>query len=143
MRPPDKKRQWRQRYARPRLEVFHQWLELQQPQAAPNSALRKALDYSLKRWPVLLRYLDDGWVPIDNNRTENVIRPVAVGRKNWLFAGSLRAGLRMAAILSLLETAKLNGHDPYLWLWEVLTRLPSWPNSQINKLLPYACNSFT
>jgi transposase len=60
-----------------------------------------------------------------------------------MFAGSLRAGLRMASILSLLETAKLNGHDPYLWLRDVLTRLPSWPNSRINELLPYAYNRFT
>lgn len=142
-RPADKKRQWRQRYAKPRLEVFRQWLVLQQPQAAPNSALRKALDYTLKRWPALLRYLNDGRVPIDNNRTENCIRPVAVGRKNWLFAGSLRAGQRMASILSLLETAKLNGHDPYIWLRDVLTRLPAWPNNRISELLPYAENSFS
>ncbi|WP_315709104.1 IS66 family transposase [Brenneria uluponensis] len=142
-RPADKKRQWRQRYAKPRLEVFHQWLVLQQPQAAPNSALRKALDYILKRWPALLHYLDDGRVPIDNNRCENVIRPVALGRKNWMFAGSLRAGQRMAAILSLLETAKLNGHDPYIWLRDVLARLPTWPNNRLNALLPYAENSFS
>ncbi|HEY0209409.1 IS66 family transposase, partial [Acerihabitans sp.] len=108
-----------------------------------NSALRKALDYTLKRWQALLRYLDDGRVPIDNNRCENAIRPVAVGRKNWFFAGSLRAGQRMAVILSLLETAKLNGQDPYIWLRDVLTRLPTWPNSRINELLPYAENSFT
>jgi transposase len=60
----------------------------------------------------------------------------------WLFAGSLRAGQRMASILSLLETAKLNGLDPYVWLHDVLTRLPSWPNSRINELLPYAENPF-
>lgn len=142
-RPAEKKRQWRQRYAKPRLKLFHQWLLLQQRQTAPNSGLRKALDYTLKRWPALLRYLDDGRVPFDNNRTENCIRPVAVGRKNWLFAGSLRAGQRMASILSLLETAKLNGHDPYVWLHDVLTRLPTWPNSRINELLPYAENHFS
>ena len=142
-RPADKKRRWRKRYAWPRLEVFHQWLLLQQPQAAPNSALRKALDYTLKRWPALLRYLDDGRVPIDNNRCENAMRPVAVGRKNWMFAGSLRAGQRMASVLSLLETAKLNGHDPYIWLRDILTRLPTWPNNRISELLPYAENSFS
>lgn len=142
-RPAEKKRRWRQRYAKPRLDVFHQWLMLQQAQTAPNSGLRKALDYTLKRWPALLRYLNDGRVPIDNNRCENCIRPVAVGRKNWLFAGSLRAGQRMASILSLLETAKLNGHDPYVWLRDVLTRLPTWPNSRINELLPYAENRFS
>lgn len=142
-RSADKKRQWRRRYAKPRLETFHQWLLLQQTQMAPNSGLRKALDYTLKRWPALLRYLDDGRVPIDNNRTENCIRPVAVGRKNGLFAGSLRAGQRMAAILSLRETAKLNGHDPSIWMRDVLTRLPTWPNSRISELLPYAENSFS
>lgn len=110
--------------------------------SADGPGLRKALDYSLKRWSALLRYPDDGRVPIDNNRTENCIRPVAVGRKNWLFAGSLRAGQRMASLLSLLETAKLNGHDPYIWLRDVLTRLPTWPNSRINELLPYAENRF-
>ncbi len=142
-RPADKKRQWRKRYAKPRLEAFRQWLLLQHAQSAPHSGLRTALDYTLKRWPALLRYLKDGRVPIDNNRVENVMRPVAVGRKNCLFAGSLRAGQRMAAILSLLETAKLNGHDPYIWLRDVLTRLPSWPNSRLNELLPYAENSFS
>jgi len=142
-RPADKKRQWRKRYAKPKLEAFRQWLLLQHAQSAPHSGLRTALDYTLKRWPALLCYLKDGRVPIDNNRVENAMRPVAVGRKNWLFAGSLRAGQRMAAILSLLETAKLNGHDPYIWLRDVLTRLPSWPNSRINELLPYAENSFS
>lgn len=130
-RSADKKCQWRQRYAKPRLDAFHQWLLLQQTQTAPNSELRKALDYALKRWPALLCYLDDGRVPIDNNRTENCIRPVAVGRKNGLFAGSLRAGQRMASILSLLETATLNGHDPYIWLRDVLTRLAEQPDQRV------------
>ena len=111
---------------------------------APNSGLHKALDSPLERWPALLHYLDDGREPIDNNCPENCIRPVAVGRKNWLFAGSLRAGQRMASILSLLvETAKLNDHDSYVWLRDVLTRLPSWPNSRIRELLPYAENRFS
>lgn len=69
-------------------------------------------------------------------------RELAVGRKNWLFAGSLRARQRMAAILSLLETAKANGLEPGVWLRDVLTRLPSWPNSQLDELLPYAGNRF-
>ncbi len=71
-----------------------------------------------------------------------MIRPVAVGRKNWLFAGSLHAGQRMANILSLLDTAQLNGLEPYTWLRDMLTRLPSWPNRRLNKLLPYASNTF-
>ncbi|MFP9228882.1 hypothetical protein A0E43_09875 [Pectobacterium cacticida] len=99
-RSADKRRQWRQRYAKPRLAVFHAWLLLQQTQTAPNSGLRKALDYTLKRWPALLRYLDDGRVPIDNNRTENSLRPVAVGRKNWLCVSRRRChddNMRLAA----------------------------------------------
>ena len=82
-------------------------------------------------------YLDDGQVPIDNNWIENRIRPIATGRKNWLFAGSLRAGKRAAAIMSLIQSAKLNGHDPFLYLKDVLSRLPTQPNSRIGELLPH------
>ena len=91
----------------------------------------------LKRWSALTRYLDDGRYPIDNNPIENAIRPIAVGRKNWLFVGSESAGRRAAAIMSLLATAKANGHDPHAWLVDVLTRLPTTLNSQIGDLLPH------
>lgn len=76
-------------------------------------------------------------MPIDNNYLENQIRPVAIGRKNWLFAGSLRAGRRAAAVMSLIQSAKLNGHDPQAYLKDVLTRLPTQPNSRIDELLPH------
>ncbi len=103
----------------------------------PNGvATAKALDYSLKRWAALTRYLDDGSVPIDNNQVENLIRPWALGRKNWLFAGSLRSGRRAAAIMSLIQSAKLNGHEPYAYLKDVLTRLPTHKASAIDELLP-------
>jgi hypothetical protein len=75
-------------------------------------------------------------VPIDNNWVENQIRPVALGRKNWLFAGSLRAGQRAAAVMSLIQSAKLNGHDPHAYLKDVMDKLPTWPNSRIDELLP-------
>lgn len=91
----------------------------------PGSATSKAIHYSLKRWPALKRYLEDGAVPIDNNWVENQVRPWALGRKNWLFAGSLRSGQRGAAIMSLIQSAKLNGHDPYAYLTDVLQRLPT------------------
>lgn len=84
-----------------------------------------------------MRYLDDGRYPIDNNLIENAIRPITVGRKNWLFAGSLRAGQRAAAIMSLLVSAKLNGHDPYAYLKDVLMRLPTQKNHLIGELLPH------
>ena len=104
----------------------------------PNgSSTAKAIDYSLKRWTALAHYLGDGQVPIDNNWIENRIRPIATGRKNWLFAGSLRAGKRAAAIMSLIQSAKLNGHDPFLYLKDILSRLPTQPNSRIGELLPH------
>lgn len=84
----------------------------------------------------LARYVASGDAPIDNNPIENAIRPIAIGKKNWLFAGSERAGRRAAAIQSLLGTAKLNGFDPYAWLRDTLEKLPAWPNSRIDELLP-------
>jgi hypothetical protein len=83
----------------------------------------------------LVHYIDDGQVPIDKNWIENRIRPIATGRKNKLFAGSLRAGKRAAAIMSLIQSAKLNGHDLFLYLKEILSRLPTQPNSRIGELL--------
>lgn len=100
-----------------------------------GSATAKAIDYSLGRWTALVRYIDDGMLPADNNWIENQIRPIAPGRSNWLFAGSLRAGQRAAAIMSLVHPARLNGHDPYAYLRDVLQRLPSQPASRIEELL--------
>ncbi len=88
----------------------------------------KAIDYSLRRWPALARYATNGFYPIDHNPVENAIRPIAIGKKNWLFAGSEAAGQRAAAIQSLLETARLNGYEPMAWLTDTLEKLPSWPN---------------
>lgn len=102
-----------------------------------GSGTAKALGYSLKRWEALTRYLDDGAVPIDNNWVENQIRPWALGRSNWLFAGSLRSGQRASAVMTLIQSAKLNGHDPYAYLKDVLIRLPTQKNSTIDELLPH------
>jgi transposase len=104
---------------------------------APGSGTHKAIEHALKRWPALVRYTDSGTFPIDNNAVENAIRPIAIGKKNWLFAGSERAGRRAAAIQTLLGTAKLNGLDPLHWLASVLERLPTCPNSQIDSFLPF------
>lgn len=104
---------------------------------AEGSATAKALDYSLKRWAALVRFADDGQLPIDNNWIENQIRPVARGRSNWLFAGSLRAGQRAAAAMSLIQSAKLNGHDPYAYLKDVLARLPMHRAHLIHELLAH------
>ena len=121
----------------PLADALHAWLRLQRRKVPEGSAIAKAIDYSLRRWAALTRYLNDPRLPIDNNWIENRIRPVALGRNNWLFAGSLRAGQRAAAIMSLIQSAKLNGHDPYAYLKDVLERLPTQPNSRIEELLPH------
>ena len=127
----------RQEKAKPVADALHKWLLLQRSKVPDGSATAKALDYSLKRWVALTHYLYDGQVPIDNNWCENQIRPVALGRGNWLFAGSLRAGQRAAAVMSLIQSAKINGHDPYAYMKDILTRLPTQKNSQIEELLPH------
>ncbi|ENQ7793629.1 IS66 family transposase [Pseudomonas aeruginosa] len=127
----------RQEKAAPVAEKLHEWMLTQRERVPEGSATAKALDYSLKRWVALTRYLDDGAVPIDNNAVENQIRPWALGRSNWLFAGSLRSGKRAAAIMSLIQSARMNGHDPYAYLKDVLTRLPTQKASGIEQLLPH------
>jgi len=127
----------RKHRARPILDALHLWLDEQRQRVPDGSAIARAIDYSLKRWAALVRYVDDPVVPIDNNHIEGQIRPVALGRSNWLFAGSLRAGRRAAAIMSLTQSAKLNGHDPYAYLKDVLTRLPTQKTADIAELLPH------
>jgi len=128
--------QLRQADALPRLEALRTWLMQTRMTVANGGATANALDYSIKRWPALIRYVDSGVLPIDNNPVENSIRPIAIGKKNWLFAGSERAGKRAAAIQTLLGTAKLNGLDSNAWLKDTLEKLPTWPNSRIDELLP-------
>lgn len=102
-----------------------------------GSATARAIDYSLGRWDALVRYLDDGMLPADNNWAENRIRPIAIGRNNWLFAGSLRAGKRAAAVMSLIQSAKLNDLNPWAYLKDVLQRLPTQSASRVEELLPH------
>ena len=123
--------------ARPVADALHAWLQAQRQKVPPGSATAKAIDYNLGRWPALTRYIDDGDLPVDNNWVENQIRPVAIGRSNWLFAGSLRAGKRAAAIMSLIHSARMNCHDPYDYLRDVLERMPTQPASRIGELLPH------
>lgn len=127
----------RQEKAAPILNALHAWMLAQRDLVPEGSAVAKALEYSLKRWGALARYIEDGAVPIDNNAVENQIRPWALGRSNWLFAGSLRSGKRAAAIMSLIQSARMNGHDPYAYLKDVLTRLPAQRASEIGQLLPH------
>ncbi|ATV18154.1 IS66 family transposase [Pseudomonas avellanae] len=134
---PELRYRIRQEKAVPVMEMLHAWMIAQRDLVPEGSAISRALDYSLRRWAALSRYLDDGAVPIDNNWAENQMRPWALGRKNWLFAGSLRSGKRAAAIMSLIQSARLNGHDPYAYLKDVLTRLPTHRASEIGQLLPH------
>lgn len=133
----DARQRIRQERSKPLLDALHQWMILNRRQITDGSATAKALDYSLRRWGALTRFVSDGQLPVDNNHIENQIRPIAIGRNNWLFAGSLRAGKRGAAVMSLIQSAKLNGHDPYAYLQDVLTRLPTQRNSTIGELLPH------
>ena len=133
----DERRDVRESRSKPLADAFAQWMALQRQKITDGSATAKALDYSLKRWAALTCFLDDGQLPIDNNWIENQIRPIAIGRNNWLFAGSLRAGQRAAAVMSLIQSTKLNGHDPYAYLKDVLARMPTHKNSQIKELLPH------
>jgi len=134
---PAQRQAERQARAKPVADSLHQWLTLQRQKVPDGSATARAIDYSLNRWIALTRYIDDGELPIDNNWVENQIRPIALGRKNWLFAGSLRAGKRAAAIMSLVHSARLNGHEPFAYLKDVLERLPTLPARRIDELLPH------
>jgi transposase len=134
---PDERLRLRQERSGPILDRLHAWLLKQRTEVPNGSSIARAIDYSLKRWAALTHYLNDARVPIDNNWIENQIRPIALGRKNWLFAGSLRAGQRAAAIMSLIQSARLNGHEPFAYLKDVLERLPTQPYSRIGELLPH------
>jgi len=134
---PDERRRIRQRKSRRIAAALHKWLLRQRLQVVNGTATAKAIDYSLKRWDALTRYIDDGDLPISNNWVENHIRPIALGRANWLFAGSLRAGKRAAAVMSLVHSARINGHDPYAYLKDILERLPTHPANRIDELLPH------
>ena len=127
----------RQQHAKPVAQALHTWLSEQRQKLAKADVTAKAIDYSLSNWRGLTRYLDDGQVPIDNNAAENAVRPLAVGRKNWLFVGSQQAGERAAVVLSLIESAKLNGHDPWAYLKDVFERLPTLKQRDLAQLLPH------
>jgi len=129
--------QIRQLQSRPLADALHGWLAMQRQLLVKADATARAVDYALSNWPALTRFLDDGAVPIDNNAAENAIRPLALGRKNWLFVGSQLAGERAAVLMSLIESAKLNGHDPWAYLRDVFERLPTLKNRDLAQLLPH------
>lgn len=127
----------RQARTKPVLDALHDWMVLTRQKVPEGSAIARALDYSLKRWGALTPFAEDGQLPIDNNWIENQIRPIVLGRSNWLFDSSLRAGQRAAAVMSLVQSARLNSHDPYAYLKDVLARLPMHRSHLIHELLPH------
>ena len=127
----------RQQYARPLWDELHVWMKLERTRVPDGGGIAAALDYSLKRWGALGRFMGDGAVSVDNNHIENLMRPWGLGRKAWLFAGSELAGQRAAMVMSLVQSARLHGHDPWAYLKDVLERLLSHPNHRIDELLPH------
>ena len=115
-------------------------MKAQYMEVTPKSAIGKALAYSIERWNRLSLYTQDGMLNIDNNPVENSIRPVAVGRKNYLFAGSHEAAQRSAMFYSLLGTCKMHGIEPYAWLRNVLQNIADHPINKITELLPHRFN---
>jgi hypothetical protein len=136
-RPPDERQQVRHTRARPLLQSLHDWFEVSLTNLSRKSDTTAAIRYALGLWTALTRYCDDGRLEIDNNAAERALRAVALGRKNYLFAGSDAGGERAARIYSLIGSAKLNGMDPEAYLREVLNRISDHPINRIEELLPW------
>lgn len=136
--PPDIRRQRRQDHSKPLVEDLRIAIDTALRRLSPKSAMAKALAYGRKRWRALIRFLDDGRAEIDNDIAERAIRSIAIGRKNWLFAGSKTGGERAAAIYSVIETCKLNGVEPQAYIADVIARIADdWPASRWDELMPW------
>jgi transposase len=136
-RSPDQRREVRSARARPLLDSMRQWLEDSLAKLARKSDTAAAIHYALARWDALARYLDDGRIELDNSAAERALRAVAVGRRNYLFAGSDSGGERAAVFYSLIGSAKLNGLDPEAYLRHVFSRIADHPITRIEELLPW------
>ncbi|WP_317987123.1 IS66 family transposase [Vibrio metschnikovii] len=135
--PPDERQHIRALYAKPILERFNTWLQETLRTLSKGSPLSKAIHYALKQWDALVAYVDNGYAEIDNNSAERSLRPIALGRKNYLFASSVAGGERAALLYSILGTAKLNDINPNVYLTAVLKRIGNHPINRVDELLPW------
>jgi hypothetical protein len=126
----------RQQQSQPLLAQFKTWLDKSALQVPPKSAIGKAVAYSLRQWPKLNRYIENGQLSIDNNRAERAVKPFVIGRKNWLFANTASGAEASAVLYSIIETAKANGLIPFNYLKYLLEELPHKPED-IDHLLPW------
>ena len=138
-RPPDERVRVRQEKAKPRLDDLENWLRSQLPRISAKIPLAAAIRHALVRLKRVRPYLEHGFLEIDNNAAERAMRPIALGRKNFLFMGSAAGGKAAAIAYTLIETAKLNGVDPQAWLADILNRIPEHWINRIDELLPWKC----
>jgi transposase len=137
-KPPDERRAARQDRSKPLVVALETYMHEQHERLSPKNAVAKAIRYMLVRWGSFTRFLDDGRICLSNNAAERALRGVALGRRNWTFAGSDEGGRRAAAVYSLITTCKLNDVDPRAWLANVLATLPDHPMTRIDELMPWA-----
>ena len=135
--PAELRKAAREQHSRPQVDAFKAWAEAQLARIPGKGDLAKAFRYGLSRWPSFELFLEDGRIGIDNNPAERAMRPIGIGRKNWLFAGSDSGGETLARAMTLIETAKMSGLDPQAWLADVLDRIHDHKINQLDELLPW------
>ncbi|WP_308351981.1 IS66 family transposase, partial [Serratia marcescens] len=135
--PAEKRLSVRKAKTVPRMQSLYDWIQIQMKTLSRHAEMAKAFAYLLKQWNALTLYCEKGWAEIDNNIAENALRGVALGRKNWLFAGSDAGGERAAILYSLIGTCKLNGVEPEAWLRYVIGHIQDWPVNRVRDLLPW------
>lgn len=135
--PADARLAVRQKHSKPKVEAFRAWAELQLPRIPGKGELAKAFRYALSRWSSFCLFLEDGRVAIDNNVAERALRPIGIGRKNWLFAGADTGAETLARAMTIIETAKMNGLDPQAYLADLLDRIHDHKINRLDELLPW------
>jgi len=135
--PADQRRAVRQEKSRPLVKAFRVWLDAQVLRIPAKGDLAKAIQYALNRWPSFTLFLDDGRVAVDNNAAERAIKPVVIGRKNWMFAGADSGAEILADAMTIIETAKMSGLNPEAYLADVLARINDHINPRLDELLPW------